>query len=212
MKTKIGISEVLNIVLLVAIIVVLTFPKTTVSSADQGKHQASTLEIIHARKSVRHFQVGKSVSQTLLDTLARAGMAAPSAMNKQPWAFVCITDRAVLDQLAEANPHATMLNTASAAIVVCGDMNKTIEGDAQTFWVQDCSAATENILLAAESLGLGAVWTGGYPAQERVTTISQILHLPENIIPLNVIVLGYPNGEDKPKDKYNKENIHFNKW
>lgn len=105
-----------------------------------------------------------------------------------------------------------MLKEAQAAIIVCGNMNKAVEGEGREYWIQDCSAATENILLAAESMGLGAVWTGVYPIKERVDIVKGEMKLPENIIPLNVIPIGWQTGKEKPKQKYTEENIYWNKW
>lgn len=138
-------------------------------------------------------------------------MAAPTAVNRQPWQFVVIDTRESLDSLAEVLPYAKMLNHASLAIVPCGDLSKAFE-DEPMYWVQDLSAATENLLLAAHSLGLGAVWTGVYPTTERVGAVSQRLGLPSNIVPLAVVPIGYPEGEQHPKDKWNPEVIHYNHW
>ncbi|GAK55849.1 nitroreductase [Candidatus Vecturithrix granuli] len=170
------------------------------------------LSMIFERKSVRHFQPNKSVSKEDLTTLVKAGMAAPSAVNKRPWAFVVITRRETLDTLGEHLPYAKMLKQAPAAIVVCGDLHNALPDDWQEFWIQDCSAATQNILLAAEALHLGAVWTAAYPAEDRIDTVRQALALPEHIIPLNVIPIGYPAGNDKPKDKWNPDNVHWERW
>lgn len=168
------------------------------------------LKTIFSRKSVRSF-TSQEVNTELLEELARAGMAAPSARNLQPWAFVIVTNRSTLDALAERLPYAKMLFEAPAAIVVCGDLAKV--GDSpEGYWVQDCSTATQNILLAAEALGLGAVWTGVHPRADRVTTVKDVLKLPDNVIPLNVIPIGYPKGEHQPKDKFKAENIHWQKW
>ena len=105
-----------------------------------------------------------------------------------------------------------MLEQCALAIVVCGNMKKTMQGKGQEFWIQDCSAATENILLAANALGLGAVWTGGYPMEERVASISKALKLPETIIPLCTIVIGHPAESPTPKDKWKPENISYNEF
>lgn len=139
-------------------------------------------------------------------------MAAPTAKNKQPWHFIVVTEKELLQKLAEANPHAAMAAKAPLAIVVCGDMTKALDGDARDFWIQDCSAASENILLAATGMGLGAVWTGAYPAKERYTAVSEVLGLPESLIPLNTIVIGYPDTEAIPKDKWTEENISYNMY
>jgi flavin reductase (DIM6/NTAB) family NADH-FMN oxidoreductase RutF len=137
-------------------------------------------------------------------------MAAPTAVNKQPWHFVVVTDKNVLSAISEATPNASMAAKAPLAIVVCGDMNKALEGGGRDFWVQDASAATENILLAAHALGLGAVWTGTYPNQERCAKIAKLLHLPQNLVPLNTIVIGYPAENPTPKDKWNPQNVSYN--
>jgi len=170
------------------------------------KYVNETLEVIHNRKSVRHF-TDQAVSEEQIKLLLRAGMAAPSAVNRQPWAFYVVTKRETLDALGEQLPYAKMLRQAQAAIVVCGDMEKAGNLKEQGYWVQDCSAATQNILLAAESIGLGAVWTAAYPYEDRTKVVVEILNLPEKHIPLKVIPIGYATGEDKPKDKWKPENI-----
>ena len=169
------------------------------------------LETIFNRKSVRSF-TGESVSKEQLEELIHAGMAAPSARNVQPWAFISITDRELLNQLGNGLPYAKMLYHASAAIVVCGLPERAGGDSPEGYWVQDCSAATQNILLAAESLGLGAVWTGVHPRDDRIRVVREILNIPEKVIPLNVIPIGYPDGKDKPKNKFRKENIFWNRW
>ena len=166
------------------------------------------LEAIATRTSVRSY-TNQAVEPEKIEKMLRAGMAAPSAVNKQPWHFVVVTDRAQLDALAGANPHAKMLESAPLAIVVCGNMDKTLEGNAEGFWIQDCSAATENILLAAHAMGLGAVWTGLYPGIERCFAVSEVIGTPEYIVPLSMIVIGYPDGENTPKDKWNTDNISY---
>lgn len=170
------------------------------------RFENETLEVIHNRKSVRHF-TDQPVSKKQIETLLRAGMAAPTAVNRQPWVFYVVTKREVLDKLSQQLPYAKMLSQAQAAIVVCGDMEKAGNLKDKSYWVQDCSAATENILLAAESIGLGAVWTASYPYDDRTETVSNALNLPENHVPLNVVPIGYPTGEDMPKNKWIPENI-----
>ena len=165
---------------------------------------------IMTRTSIRQF-TDRQVSKDTLDIIVKAGMAAPSAMNKQPWAFVVITEKNMLDSLNAKHPYAN-LKTATAAIVVCGNMEKTIEGEGKEYWVQDCSAASENILLAAHGLGLGAVWCGVYPVAERIKDISAVLSLPESIVPLNIITMGYPAEQPEPKDKFNADNVYYQKW
>lgn len=189
-----------------------TATETGVSAENPSANPA--LECILTRTSVRQYDENRTVSRDTIETLLRAAMAAPTAVNKQPWAFVAIDNRQDLDSLASVLPYARMLTKAPLAIVACGDMSKFIEGENadRGFWIQDVSAATENLLLAAHALGLGAVWTGVYPDGERVKAVQQRLGMPDSIIPLAVIPVGYPAGPQTPKDKWKPENIHFNRW
>ena len=171
---------------------------------------AAVIENIMTRTSIRQF-TDQPVSKDTLDLIVKAGMAAPSAVNAQPWAFVVVTEKEVLDSLNAIKPWFN-LKTATAAIIVCGDMSKAMEGTGREYWIQDCSAVSENILLAAHAYGLGAVWCGVYPNSDIVAGVSRILELPENIIPLNVITMGYPAENPEPKDKFKPENIHYQKW
>jgi nitroreductase len=181
--------------------------KAVVSSVfDDREYDNEVLRVIHSRKSVRHF-TGQNISKKQLVTLVKAGMAAPSAVNRQSWAFYIVTNRQQLDEMAKVLPYAKMLSQAPAAIVVCGDLIKAGDLKDDEYWVLDCSAATENILLAAESMGLGAVWTATYPGRERADSVIRILDFPEHHTPLNVIPIGYPAGNDKPKDKWMAENL-----
>lgn len=216
---KISLQLLLNIILGLSLIVMIyyNFMKNSGNKEFDSETKSSvimsnnTLDVIHSRKSVRNF-TEKAVTKEQLEILVKAGMAAPSARNLQPWAFIVITERKVLDDLADSLPYAKMLKQVSGAIVVCGDLSKAATDVDQAYWVQDCSAASQNILLAAESMGLGAVWTAVYPYEERINSVKKILSLPENIIPLNVIPVGYPTGIDKPKNKWKPENLHWNKW
>lgn len=179
--------------------------------SEKNQSEKTTLEVIHSRKSVRHYTDGKVTDEQLL-TLAKAGMAAPSAKNAQPWQIMAVTDRAKLDSLGTALPYTKMIFDAPAALVVCGDMTLALEGVSRDYWVQDCSAVTQNILLAAEAIGLGAVWNGIYPVTERVKDVRRILSLPEYIIPLSVIVVGEPAGVETPKVKWDEKKYHINEW
>ena len=160
---------------------------------------------ILTRVSVRKYQ-DKKVDDATLDQLLRAAMAAPSAGNKQPWHFVVCTDKEVRADMATTNPYGNMIAQAPLAIAVCGDKSKVLEGEAGEMWVQDCSAAAENILLAAHGLGLGAVWTGVYPIKDRMSKLSKILELPENIVPRAIIAIGYPAEKPAVKQKFSEEN------
>jgi len=168
------------------------------------------LSVIHSRKSVRNF-TGETVGRDVLEKIVRAGMAAPTAVNRQPWSFVIVTDRKTLDTLNDALPYAKMLKKAGAAVIVCAIPGKAFENSTE-FAVIDSTCASENILLAAEAFGLGAVWTAAYPYKDRMDIVRKTLNIPENVIPLNVIPIGHPTGTDRPKDKYRPENVHWEKW
>lgn len=178
--------------------------------AEAADPSEAVLANIFARKSVRTY-TDQTVPDEMVETLLKAAMAAPTAMNSQPWSFVVLNSRETLDALAESLPYAKMLTQAPLAIVVCGQ-EKMESGMDNIFWQQDCAAATENLLLAAEALGLGAVWTGAYPGLERANAISEALGIPEGIEPMCVVVIGYPGGNDQPKDKWKPEKIHYGRW
>lgn len=183
-----------------------TYAATTDSLA-----ASSTIADIMTRASVRSY-TDRPVSRELIDTLLRAAMAAPTAANKQPWRFVVIDNRDILNYIADNFHTMTMMKEARVAVVVCGDLNSTLEGNGRDYWIQDGSAATENLLLAAHALGLGAVWCGVYPQPDRVSRFSELLHLPADILPLNCIAIGYPKGETAPKDKWRPDFIRYNTW
>ncbi|MDH6303671.1 nitroreductase [Parabacteroides sp. PF5-5] len=164
------------------------------------------LENIHNRKSVRDYIPGKAVTDEELDKLLKAGMAAPSGQNKQPWEILVINEREILDKLAEGLPYGKMLTKAPMAIIVCGDTIKS------NYWYLDCSLVSQNILLAAEAMGLGAVWTAAYPYEDRIAVIRSLIDIPAHVTPLNVIPVGHPKGEHQPKEKWDDTKIHRNKW
>ena len=167
---------------------------------------------IRSRKSVRSF-TSQTVNRSAIDTLLRTAMAAPTGRDMRPWKFIIVDDRTAMDSLAQQLPYAKMLRTAQAAILVCGDMTVLDKaGQPSGNWTFDCSAATENLLLMAEAMGLGAVWTGVHPYEDRIARVRTALGLPDYIIPLNLIPLGYPKGDPQPKDKYDERNIHCNGW
>ena len=172
--------------------------------------QNAVLENILNRKSVRNYIKDKQITDEQLEKILRAGMAAPSARNMQPWEFIVVKDKSILKSLADKSPYGKMLEDAACAVIVAGNLDKT-EGK-NDFWTQDTSAATQNMLLEIEALGLGAVWIGGYPKEDRVNMIREAAGLPDNVIPLNIISIGYPAGKEKPKDKWNPENIHYDKY
>ena len=170
---------------------------------------ASALDVIMTRTSIRAF-TGEPVSKDQLEIILKAGMAAPTGMNAQPWRFVVLTDQDKIKEIFGTGFRSEMYTTAGAVIVVCGEAET--DGRPNMFWYEDCSAAAENILLAAHALGLGAVWTAGYPAVDRTAPVSEALGIPSNVLPLCVIPMGVPAENPEPKDKWKPENIHWEKW
>jgi nitroreductase len=167
-----------------------------------------TMKAILSRRSIRKYKPDP-ISEDLVTELLKAAMSAPSADNKQPWHFVVIRDHAILDRIPEFHMWSHMLTEAALAIIVCGDLKLA---DGKTWWVQDCSAATENILIAANNFGLGAVWLGLYPNEARVAGIQKLLSMPQVILPLSIIALGYPAENKMPEDRYIPSRIHYEKW
>jgi nitroreductase len=166
--------------------------------------------VIMTRASARSF-TGEAIPRETLLRLAKAGMAAPSAMNSQPWELVLVTDRLRLDELCAELPYAKMLEKAGGAIVVCGVPEKS--EIALRSWTVDCAAVSENILLAAHSLGLGAVWTAVHPDPRRLESVRRLLRIPASIVPLDVIPIGVVAGKaPAPKDKWNPKAVHYDAW
>lgn len=207
------ISIVLAIALLATMAQLIVVRSSAPSASDTHATKAGiVMQNILNRKSVRSY-TSEPVSREQLDTLLRAAMAAPTGKDMRPWKFVVVNDPAAMKALAEQLPYAKMLGEAQAAIAVCGDLSVVDkEGKPSTNWTFDCSAATENLLLAAESMELGAVWTSVYPYEERMSAVKKALQLPDHIVPLNLIPIGHPKGETQPKDKYDANNIHYNQW
>lgn len=188
--------------------------KTTHESENQTTEtmkQEAVLNAIQTRASVRQF-TGEKITNEQIQTLLRCAMSAPSAINKQPWAFVVVTEDSLIRQMGEAFPYSRCGNGAACAFVMCGDLSKAIEGEGQGFWINDVSAATENLLLAAHAMGLGAVWTGVYPSSERTAQVQAMLGLPEHIIPMCIVPVGVPAEQPAVKQKFKEENIHYNRW
>lgn len=166
------------------------------------------LEAIHTRRSIRAF-TAEPVTEADLDAVLRAAMAAPSAGNEQPWHFVVITDRTVLDGIPSVHPYAAMTKTAPMAIVVAAEHAlEKYPGN----WVLDCSAAVENLMLAARGLGIGSVWCGLYPQADRMTGMAGLLGLPEGVSAHALVVLGHPAHEFKRVDRYKPDRIHRDRW
>lgn len=166
---------------------------------------------IVTRTSVRNY-TEQPISEELKSALLHAGMSAPSGVNKQPWEFILIDDKDILKALADSLPYAKMTAQAPVAIAVCGNSDRFLDGDDDTLWVQDLAAASENILLAAHAFGLGAVWTCLYPHSDRMNAATEILKLPEGIIPFCLIPVGYPAKDHAPINKWHPDRTHRNSY
>ena len=166
------------------------------------------LECIMSRRSLRSY-TDEPIDDGTLERLLRAAMAAPSAGNQQSWRFVVLRDRAARERVAACSPYAGMLPGAGVGIVVCGE---TLGEKHPGYWVQDCSAAVENILLAACALGLGAVWLGFHPDEGRAGCCAQVLGLPETVVPLAVIAIGHPAQPKPPVDRFEPAYVHTDRW
>ena len=175
---------------------------------EQQKDSEAVLNNIFNRKSVRSY-TDRPVSEEQVETLLRAAMAAPSGRNLQPWRFVVVTEPAVKEKLAVG--FNKMIAKAPVAIVICGQTLKA-DGEPNNNWTADCAAATENLLLAAEAFGLGAVWTACYPYDDRMNPAIEALGLPSDVKPYCIVPVGHPAKEEKPKDKWNPAHIHYEKW
>jgi nitroreductase len=167
------------------------------------------MQALYSRRSIRKY-TSESISEQAIKELLEAAMSAPSAGNQQPWHFVVIHDRKLLDLIPSLHPHSLMCREAQVAILVCGD--PTLEKHVG-YWVQDCAAATENLLVAVHARGLGGVWVGVYPREERVIGFRKLLHIPEHVLPFALIPLGHPAEEKPPRpDRYSEARIHKNLW
>ncbi len=154
----------------------------------------------------------KPVEDDKVEKMLRAAMCAPTAMDKRPWEFIVVKDPAKLSALAARLPYSRVGNGAKLAIVVCGSLDNGLPGRGKEYWIHDCSAATMNLLLAAHAQGLGAVWTGVFPGEDRIAAVREILSIPDGYMPLNVIPVGYPAENPPAKDKWNPAKIHYDKW
>ncbi len=168
----------------------------------------NTLEAILTRRSIRKY-LPDPIPPEVVDILLRAAMSAPSAGNQQPWEFIVIDDLGILRKVPQIHPYVAMCHEAPLGIVVCGNTQRE---KFPGFWVQDCSAATQNLLLAAHEKGLGAVWTGIHPLEERVKAFRDLLGIPQVVVPLALVVLGYPAQAASPQDRFRAERIHRNQW
>ena len=165
------------------------------------------MEAIFKRRSIRKY-TNQELSDEIIEKILKAGMAAPSAQNEQPWHFVIIKDKNILREIPKFHPYSKMLPGAGCAIVVCGDTSLA-RGDK---WPQDCTAATQNMLLMATEAGIGSVWLGIYPDKDRIEPLKELLNLPACIIPFSIVSLGYPAETREPNDRYDASRVHINKW
>ena len=168
------------------------------------------LQFIFSRRSIRKY-TGKTIPKEILQDILEAAMAAPSAVAKDPWHFLVIQERPTLNNLAAILPHGTMLRNAAAGIVVCGDINRAHDKQ-ESYLLQDLSAAVENLLLAANVLGLGACWLGVHPRQERISEIKRLFSLPAHILPMCAISLGWPAEKHAPRTRFREDCVHIEKW
>jgi nitroreductase len=168
----------------------------------------NVLEAIKTRRSIRSY-TDKPVSDDAIQTIIGAGMLAPSAGNQQPWHFIVVRDRAKLDAVPSFHPYAKMITQASVAIVLCGD---PVGKKWPDFWAQDCSAAAQNMLLAAREMGLGTVWTGVYPDQKRMEGARELFAIPDAVYPFAIIPVGWPEAKFTTMDRFNPSLIHHEAW
>ncbi len=204
------------LLLILAIALVIVSVRLAAVSSTEEKNVDSAdavIECIMTRASVRNY-TDRQVSDSTINTILKAGMAAPTAANQQPWHFVVVTDQSLKDSITSAFEYTKMVSGCSFAVVVCGDMDNLFKGDIADggFWVEDCSAASENMLLAAHALGVGGVWCGIYPLKDREQKLRSILNLPANLTPLNVMAFGYPAQPVAPKAKWAPSKIHYNAY
>jgi nitroreductase len=168
------------------------------------------LSFIFGRRSIREY-MALPVSEELVSDLLAAAMAAPSTCAKDPWRFLVVRKRDTLQAMADALPNGKMLADAAVGIVVCGDLVKAHGGEL-SYLLQDCSAAIENILLAAHALGLGACWLGVHPRQPRIEALTRILQLPDKVLPVSCVALGWPAEEQAARTRFNPDYVHEEKW
>ena len=167
------------------------------------------IEAIYKRRSIRNY-LDKQVERDKIIFLLKAATAAPTAANSQPWEFIVIDEAEKLTELKEKLVFARY--NAPAAIVVCGNMKLSFKGPGQEMWVQDCSAATENILIAATSIGLGSVWVGIYPLESNIKSLRKILNIPEHVIPLSIVYVGYPAEEKEARTLFNEKRVYWQEY
>jgi len=168
-----------------------------------------TLEAIFTRRSVRRFKKDKLISPDIIKQLLKAGMAAPSARNEQPWHFIVVNERSLLDKICDIHPYADMCLQAPLAIIPCIDPQA---GSDDHYVIQDLSAASQNILLAARALGLGSVWLGVYPNKKVMANVQQLFNIPKTILPFNIMPIGYTDMQQTAQSRFQKDRVHENQW
>ena len=168
------------------------------------------LDFIFSRRSIREYE-NKEVPDEMIQDLLEAAMAAPSAVAKDPWHFIILKERTTLDRMADVLPSGQMLRQATAAFVICGDI-KQANLQHESYMLQDLSAATENILIAANAMGLGTCWLGVHPRPERLEGIIKLFNLPDHIIPMCGIAIGWPKDPPHARTRFNPERVHRDKW
>ncbi len=167
-----------------------------------------TLQAIRTRRSIRKY-TSRPVPQESINKIIEAAMYAPSARNTQPWHFIIANRREILDEIPKVHPYAEMVYQAQLCILVCGDNRLEKRND---YLAINCAAATQNLLLAAHDLDLGAVWLGVYPRGERMEGLAKLFQLPHNILPISLIALGYPDEKISPPERFKQNRLHYNKW
>ena len=166
------------------------------------------MQAIFTRRSIRKY-TEEPIPASIIHELIEAAVSAPSAGNEQPWQFILLTKRDILLEIPRFHPHASFVKIAQQAILICGDLSReTFEG----YWMIDCSAATQNLLLAAHAKGLGACWVGIYPRQERIKKLKELLRVPDHIIPFSLVALGFPAEEKQREERYDEDRVHVDTW
>lgn len=167
------------------------------------------MEAIFTRRSIRSF-TNEPVTEEQITKLLKAAMAAPSAGNEQPWEFIVVRERTPLEEITQIHQYSQMLKEAPVAVVVCADLGRSKYP--VDYWIQDCAAATQNILLAATTTGLGTCWLGIYPQLERVEALRRIFSVPDSIVPFAVVAIGYPAKPSLMSERYDEKRVHIEKW
>ena len=173
-------------------------------------HTGNDLELIFGRRSIRKYK-STAITEDKVQKILEAGMAAPSAVGKDPWHFIVVTDPKALKKVSEALPNGQMLAEAPLGFIICGDIDQAHTNEL-SYMLQDCSAAIENMLVAVHGLGLGACWLGVHPREDRVNHIKAFFNLPDHIIPIACISVGYPAEQKAPRTRFDAKKVHYEKW